>query len=368
MSLRSLALLSVLMAPLALAEGEAAWPGKDWSVVPPADAGVDGDRLEEALDFAGERHSRAVVVVRGGRIVGERYWEEWEEETTGPLHSATKSLTAVLVEMAIEDGHLHGLDQRSSELLKEWKGTPKEAITVRHHLTMTTGLEITTAGRTILEERLARDERAHATGLGLQAAPGTEWAYHNAAYRLLFSILEEATGQSLEAYSKARLFDPIGITTAAWKTKPRGRAKNIQTLECSARDFARFGLLVLRKGMWKDRRLVSEEFLKEATTPSQELNPSYGYLWWLNSGKGYLLPSDRPGTRPHGGELLPGCPKDVAAALGANDQKLYVVPSLDLVVVRLGERAFEKSRIDDAIAPSDFDGPFLRSICESVRD
>lgn len=369
----SLCLFSTALATLACAQTAATAPpyfpdSEAWETITPAEAGLDAAQLERALELAEQRSSKGVIVLRGGKIVAERYWQGWDQSSTGPLNSATKSVMAVLVGMTIDDGSLKGVDQPSADLLEEWSDSPEHAgITLRHHLSMTTGLEMLGTRQEILRGSLARNERQYATDKPVTHEPGTAWAYHNPAYRLLFAIIEEATGKPCGEVLEERVFARVGMEHARLAKKRRG--DDYTTIHCSTRDAARFGLLCLRGGKWNDEQLVSEAFLADATRPSQELNASYGYLFWLNAGDTYRLPEmaiDEP-SRP--GPLLPSCPRDTYAALGKDDQKIYVVPSLDLVVVRLGDKAqerrlFRRQRGD--FAPSDFDDPFLGSICAAV--
>jgi CubicO group peptidase (beta-lactamase class C family) len=314
--------------------------------------------LEAALDYAGQTNAGAVVVLHGGRIVAERYWNAWDAATVGPGYSASKSLVSTLVGIAIEEGAIRELNQPAADFLPEWRGSAAhEAITIGHLLTMTSGIE--GAKRSLVLGSIVRDERAFATKLGVEHAPGTVWDYHNSAYRLLFPILERATRKSLDAYTREKLFEPLGMGHTRWGVKRRGTGHTF--IETTARDAARYGLLVLRGGDWGGVKVVSREWLDAATHPTDpSVNPSYGRLWWLNGGSHHYLPL-RPEKRP--GPIFPGCPPDAIAALGKDDQKIYVVPSLDLVVTRLGDAA-------DSSKPalSEFDAKFLGKVCHAFGD
>jgi len=375
--------------------GEFYFPtAEEWERVEDVAAVADVDRLGSALAFAGRKNSGGVVFLWRGRILAERYWDDWEEGTTHPAYSVSKSLVSTLVGMAIEEGSIESVRQPAADFLPEWKGSPShEAITIEDLLSMTSGLE---GGKGVFMRGLmARDERGFATGLEAEHRPGTRWEYHNSAYRLLFSILEEATGESLPAYTERKLLRPLGMRTTQWEAK-RGEANNgsIQRstdrkkhkllrklgmratqreakrhlshdnqytyLKTSVRDAARYGLFVLAGGEWGEHRLVAESWIERASRPVHpEVHPSYGYLWWLNGGDFHYLPLN---PRRQGGPIFPGVPADAFAALGKDDQKIYVVPSLDLVVTRFGEAA-ESS----APAISEFDAEFLGRVCRSLR-
>jgi len=283
-----------------------------WESATPEDAGWSSTALDELATTAGAANSVSLVVVAGGRIVLERYWGAHQESTTRDIASCQKSVTSTLVGIAIEKGLLQLDDPVSKYLEPGWtKASPTEegAILLRHLITMTSGL--------------------HPTKLTRVAAPNTTWGYNTDAYQKTRLVLERASGQDLDSLARVWIWDPIGASTATnWK--PRiGLVDAVGSpmwgLSCTARDMARFGLLVLRKGEWAGNRLVSETWLNDATSPSQALNPSYGYLWWL-------LGARKNGSRNE-------VPPDLVAALGAQDQKIYVCPSLDLVLARQGSAA-----------------------------
>jgi CubicO group peptidase (beta-lactamase class C family) len=139
-----------------------------------------------------------------------------------------------------------------------------------------------------------------------------------------------------------------------------GPRKRYLFMRSSVPDMARFGLLVLRGGAWAGTRVVSPDYVTLSTRRSQDLNPSYGLLWWLGGESGYLRPS---GGGLRTGPMWPECPRDAIGALGAMDKKIYVVPSLDLVVVRHGGAASVRG---DLAGRKDFDNAFLGAVCRAV--
>src|SRR4029079_3002698 len=146
---------------------------------------------------------------------------------------------------------------------------------------------------------------------------------------------------------------------------PNGRT-NCTWYRSGLRDMSRFGLLILRNGAWEDRQLVSAKWIKEATSTSQTLNESYGYLWWLNGKPSYQLPSGAGGAQR--GMLWPDCPPDAFAALGAQDKKIYVVPSLDLVVSRHGGAAgIAQGPGGECGGRLSFDNELLGRVCRAAH-
>ncbi|WP_337188741.1 serine hydrolase domain-containing protein [Phenylobacterium sp.] len=338
-----------LAAVAATAAGPALAGGSDgvdpeWTMQPPTEAGFDAERLTTAIETAMARRSRAVLALRGGRIVAERYAPGWGVERSLEVASVGKSMLAVLTGMALDDGHLRGLDQAVADFAPEWRDGPRAAITLRHLLSMTSGLDDTgLALRNIVGDQYALNIAAP-----LKAAPGTTWRYNTAAYHLLFHILARATGQPFEAYARRRLLDPLGLSHTTWLTNPgrgsAGTVTNYYTAVSSARDLARFGLFARQGGVWRGRRLVAPAFIEAMISPSQALNPAYGLLWWVNSRPGVDAQGRHPGLR------FPGSPPDAFAALGAGGQAVMVVPSRDLVVVRQGDPPGSEAMLPELLA------------------
>jgi CubicO group peptidase (beta-lactamase class C family) len=253
-------------------------------------------------------------------------------------------MIAVLIAMAVEAGAIAGLDQPAADFIPTWRDDARAAITLRHLMSMTSGLDDTgLALRGITGDQFAINAAAP-----LRDLPGTRWAYNTAAYHLLFHVLERATGQSVEAFAGPRLFGPLGMDDTRWITSvgagEQGPVTNWYSAASTARDLARFGDLVLGDGAWKGQWLIGADSLRTLLAPSQALNPSYGLLWWSNA---------RPGADAFGrGDSLrfPSAPRDTVAALGAGGQMLLVVPSRDLIVVRLGEAPTSQTLADDLLA------------------
>jgi len=338
------------------------WPrANEWESRKPAEAGMDADAVEAALAYAGEHNSTGMVILRGGRIVAEHYWQAWNPESSAPIFSASKSLTATLVGMAIEEGKLKSLNQSAADFVTSWKGTPKAAITLRHMLTMTSGIRVT-AGN-VRSDVDAFEETAASP---LDHAPGEFWAYNTPVYRMLIRVLEIASGVSIDQYTQRKLSGPLGMNHSQWDCSPAPKGKtNCTWYRSSLRDMSRFGLMILRNGKWESKQLISAKYVKEASSTSQKLNESYGYLWWLNGRASYKLPA---GGAVQPGMMWPDCPSDSFGALGAQDKKIYIVPSLDLVVSRHGGAAgVARGPGAEGGGRSSFDNELLGRICRAVK-
>ncbi len=289
----------------------------EWATVTPAALGWDTLALRTALDWAGTQKSTAVVIAWRGRIVAERYWNGWVPSRDSIIASASKSVVSLLVGRLREQGRLTIDDPATRWLGPNWSRAPltESRVTVRHLLSMSSGLD---------------------DSLKAVVEPNTRFYYNNPAYYQLFGIVAAASGQSVASYSAAQLFTPIGMRTARW-------IFNIDTgepgliLSCSARDMVRFGHLILNRGQWNGQTILADTaYLSAALNTAAPNNPSYGYLWWLNGKASYRTPG--PYLLPMvPGALVPSAPSDMVAALGKGDKKIYVIPSLDLVIARHGE-------------------------------
>ena len=173
--------------------------------------------------------------------------------------------------------------------------------------------------------------------LTYMAPPATVFLYNTPVYAVTKRILTAATRSTLEAITRDWLTTPAGMTDTSWRKRPAAFADvgNPTGLVISPRDMARFGQVILDGGRASDgRRIVSAAQLN-ATFARSINNPAYGHLWWLN-GSAYSI---RPTGMRSDGQLIPAAPRDLVAALGALDRKLYVVPSQKLIVVRTGNAA-----------------------------
>jgi CubicO group peptidase (beta-lactamase class C family) len=170
-----------------------------------------------------------------------------------------------------------------------------------------------------------------------QVPAGQAWRYNTGMYSRMIAILEKASGSDIETLTRNWLTRPIGMSDSKWvrrKWSAGNDAANAIGFVTSARDLARFGLLVLGKGSWNGKDLLGNSaYYAQMLQPSQTLNPSYGLLWWLN-GQERVQRAGEAEARP--GSLIASAPRDLVAALGALDRKCYVVPSMGLVVTRLG--------------------------------
>ena len=330
----------------------------------PDDHGIDPAGLEEAAAAADQHRSHCLLVIRHGVLVFERYFAGTDAATLNRSWSIAKSYTGTLVGIAIARGELSGLDQTVAELVPEWAGTDKAAITVGDLVSMTSGLEWSLFQDYVQMATFTDDQTAFAVDLEPAAAPGSGWTYHNGGVQVLERVLKNATGMSIEEYADAHLWSRIGMA-GSWEHDPSGNPTAYANALATCRDHARFGYLYLRGGRWAGgEEVVAPDWVDQALTPSQEFNRAYGFLFWLN---GYT-PAMSSLNEEKDEELIPFAPDDLFAARGFGNQFIDVIPSLDLIVVRFGADplgAFDaEALIDDA--RFDQHDEILRPILEAV--
>jgi CubicO group peptidase (beta-lactamase class C family) len=330
------------MGDLAAAERaeSATFPGAAWAQGDPAELGFDAAKLEQIAADA-DPETMCMLVMRNGEVVGEWYYGDATAETTNNVMSVTQAYTSTLVGIAQDEGYLD-IDDKVSKYIPEWVGTESEDVTIRQILEHTTGRESTNSiGNSELHERLvtAPDPGRMAIGLTQDHPPGTVWSQNLPAIELLNPILTAATGQDPADFAQEKLFGPIGATHTTMGKTGAGVTTMHSFLSTTCQDLARFGYLFLRQGNWNGTQVVSKEWVEEATSPSQDFNAGWGFLWWLNQ-PGSLVSIDNVLTpdyeEPSGLKLVPDAPEDMYWALGFGGQLAQIDPATDTVVVRLG--------------------------------
>ncbi len=304
-----------------------------WTRIAPADAGWDADALDAALKFAESCNSSGVVVVLDGRILAEEIWPVTNSPRYARRNNATaanghaiedvasvqKSVVAFLIGVA-ERKKLVDLDAPVSKYLgagwSKASADQESAITIRHLLSMSSGLN---------------------DALEYVAPAGRRWRYNTRAYSQLIPVLEKISGGDINTVTSDWLTGPVGMSDSRWVQRRGGGpdVANPLAFQTTARDLARFGLLILATGSWNGTDLLQNpDYFTAMLSPSQDMNKAYGYLWWLN---GYTGVGASPLEAERTTVMIPSAPSDLVAAQGVLGRKCYVVPSLGLVVTRLGD-------------------------------
>lgn len=295
--------------------------GNAWDTLSPASLGWCEPQVDSLLDYLEAKNSKAFILLKDGKIVIEKYFGTFTMDSVWYWASAGKTLTGFTVGIAQQEGLLSIQDTSSDYLGIGWTACPplkEEKITIRHQLTMSSGLD-----DGVPDHYCTLD-----TCLQYLADAGTRWAYHNGPYTLLDSVIESATGQSLNSYFTQKVKNPTGMTGAFF---PSGY-NNV--FFSKPRSMARFGLLMLSQGNWNGNQILTDtSYFQQMVNSSQTLNPSYGYLTWLNGKSSFMVPGlqfNFPGS------FSPNAPNDMIAALGKDGQIINIVPSQNLVYIRMG--------------------------------
>ena len=299
-------------------DGSATWETKSIS-----NLGWNETAVQPLLDYLQLKHTKSFIVLVNGRIVMENYFNGHTATSNWYWASAGKTLTSTLSGIAAQEGIININNKVSDYLGTGWTSAPiakENLITCKNLLSMNSGLN-DALGDAISPENLQ-----------YKADAGTRWAYHN-VYVKMQDVVAQASGQTWNAYFNTKLRDKIGMN-GVWITS--GTSGDLSVYWSTARSMARFGLLQLNKGKWQNTQVLNENYFNQATTTSQNINAAYGYLWWLNGKSSYHLPQSQ---FQFSGSLIPNAPTDMFMALGKNDQKIYVIPSKNMVIIRMGDLA-----------------------------
>jgi CubicO group peptidase (beta-lactamase class C family) len=297
--------------------------GNVWDSILPSSIGYCQPRIDSLYNYLQAKNTKSFIILKDGKRVLEKYFGTYTRDSIWYWASASKSLASFITGMAQQKGYININNQASQYLGAGWTGAPltkENLITVKHLLTMTSGLDD-------VPPTPCTNEDTAKSCLLYKADASTRWAYHTGAYRKVQDVVSNAVGQTYNAITTNWIKTHIGI----------GGLWSQQVYYSKARDMARFGLLNLNKGIWNNDTLMKDSmYFKAMTNTSQLLNKSYGYLWWLNGKSSFMTPQSQivfPGT------LMSNAPTDMFCALGKNDQKIYVVPSQNIVIVRQGNTA-----------------------------
>jgi CubicO group peptidase (beta-lactamase class C family) len=320
--------------------------------VEPADA-----RLRAVLDHAfaepdqpPHRWTKAVVVVHDGHVIAERYAPGYGVRTPMLGFSMAKSIINALVGVLVRDGKLT-VDEPAP--VRAWQGPndPRRVVTIDQLMRMTSGLDFDETGsafdRTEQMKYLEPDMATYAESFNLKATPGARWAYSSASTHVLARIIRDAVGGQAEdvlRFAHQELFDPLGMRNVAMEFDATGTPIGSHYVLAAARDWARFGLLYLNDGVVADRRVLPGGWVRYSSSPTN--GTDYGAGFWTNVGA----------HGPAKGRVRMGMPADSFYASGNLGQRVVMIQSEDLVVVRLG-----RSHHDDG----DIEG-FERLVSETV--
>lgn len=306
--------------------------GNNWETNTIGSLGWNSAAVLPLKDFLLQNNSKSFIILVNGRIIMEEYFNSHTNTTTWPWNSAGKTLVTTITGIAQQQGLLNINTKVSDFLGTGWTNTTlnkENLISSKHLLTMTSGLN--DANNLVLPSNLT-----------YLADAGSRWSYHN-VFQKLMDVVAKASNQNFETYFNTHLKSKIGLD-GFWNN-----GLIFKVYHSNTRSMARFGLLALNKGKWKNEQIVNEAFFNESIASSQLINPAYGYLWWLNGKTSFMVPGGQVNFLA---TLVPNAPADMYAAMGAEDQRIYVIPSKNMVVIRMGEAS---DRSNPSFAVSGFD-------------
>jgi CubicO group peptidase (beta-lactamase class C family) len=334
--------------PGSLGQGEYTgpyWPSKEWRKSKPEAVGMNSEKLLKAIEYAATPafNTEGLVIIRKGHIVAETYYGKFKIDSRHFSASMAKSFTSTLIGIAIDKGLIKGIDEKLCQYYDEWdcnnQSDFRSRITIRHAMTLTTGLEWQENWTTwdwntndaLKMSKSQRYEKYMAERKGLYE-PGRRFYYSTGDPMLLSKVIQKATGMTAFEFAQKNLIKPLDITNIDWKEDKDGYTITSSELETTVRDFAKFGYLFLNNGLWEDKQIVSKEWVERATKtdPSVRGWDAYGYLWHVN------LPNRlRVNRSPISTSTIPA---DGFMAEGVLGQSIIIIPSKDLVIVRVANQ------------------------------
>ncbi|MBN1482490.1 class C beta-lactamase-related serine hydrolase [candidate division KSB1 bacterium] len=316
------------------------WPAGDKASINPASIGLAFAPIERALDYAFSepspdqpRRTRAVLVVYDGQLIAERYAADFSWQTPILGWSMTKSVTNALVGVLVQKGLLNIYDPAA---VPEWQnpGDPRRDITLDQLLRMSSGLTFQEIYQPLFDATNmlygAADFAAFAAAKPLIHPRDSVWSYSSGTANIIARIVRQRAETLYENYYdflRHDFFEKIGMTTAVIEPDPSGTFVGSSYCFATPRDWARFGLLYLQDGFWNGERILPEGWVRYSATPTAKASMGeYGALFWLNAGA-----PDNPAFRK-----WPDAPQDMLVAQGYQEQRLMIIPSKKLLVVRFG--------------------------------
>jgi CubicO group peptidase (beta-lactamase class C family) len=307
------------LAPTPTPESTTYWPTEGWRTSTPEEQGLDSELLADMLDTIRERNYNidSVSVIRNGYMVADAYVHPFSSDSKHIIHSCTKSIISSLIGIAIEEGYIESVEKPVLDFFPERTvahlDANKEAMTLEHVLTMSTGLECRDSylyrWRGLRQMRQSQDWIQLLLGLPMAEEPGTRFEYCNGASFLLSAIIQETTGMSALEFAEKHLFGPLGISDVDWPSNPQGITIGWGELRMRPHDMAKIGYLYLNKGQWDGKQIVPSAWVEASTRKhhSATLQDGYGYQWWVSDNGVYM-------------------------ALGYAGQFIFVIPEQALVV------------------------------------
>ncbi len=269
------------------------WPTESWRVSTPEEQGMNSTKLVEMVDYLqGPSALRplSVLIVRNGYIVFEEYLSStYDENRTMDIYSCTLSILSALIGIAIDEGLIESVDSKVMEFFQDREITvdtvEKSDITIRHLLTMTSGLSWE-ENSDPTSMKVTDDWIQYVLDRPMLRQPGTYFEYNSGAAHLLSAIIQNVTGNTASEMADEYLFNPIGIEEVDWDADPQGYTDGTGSCDLTTRDMARLGYLYLNNGTWGETQIIPEQWIEDSQQSIVSVNTikDYGYLWWIYRG------------------------------------------------------------------------------------
>lgn len=306
------------LAPTEIGPSPGYWPTDGWRTSTPEEQGMDGEELAQMVEDINRQglNLHSLLIVRNGYLVSETYFQTFEAGQTHELYSCTKSFIATLVGIAIDQGYISRIDQKVLDFFPgkafENLDARKKNMTLDNLLTMTSGLDWVESDSAYRELYFSNDWVKDVLDMPMREAPGSRFNYCSGCSHLLSAIVQGQTGLNTRDFADKNLFQPLGIRNYTWDSDRTGIPIGGWGLKLTSRDMAKLGFLYLHQGAWDGKQLVSAQWIETATQKHVETDDGqlgYGYQWWI-------YPS-----------------LEAYTALGRYGQMIFVIPSLNLVIV-----------------------------------
>ena len=313
--------------------------------LPQAKPTIDRPTLKKISDYARAADSSALLVMHQGNLILEKYWQGFEPNDTFNSMSMSKTITALLIGIAIQEGHIESELTPVANYIPEWQDARRK-ITIQDLLYMQSGLRNWDSRENpasdLVRMYASPDTDAIALNIPAEQLPQQIFSYNNANTQILSKVIETATDVKYANYLSSRLWQPLQASDASiWLDRPNGNSKAFCCLFATPKDWAKIGQLFLDRGRINGKQIVSAVWLDKMQQPSS-VNSNYGYHMWLEARTDNKPGSDRSASQPFIAE-------DTFYLDGASQQRVYVIPSQELVIVRVGEKP---KQWDDSIIPN----------------
>ncbi|MFW9922490.1 MAG: serine hydrolase domain-containing protein [Candidatus Thorarchaeota archaeon] len=293
------------------------WPTTNWQVSTPEKQGINGTLLDALANYVDMSfyNQDGILIIKNGYIVFEKYYNDYNAASLHHIFSITKSIVSALIGIALDEGYLTNLDQKVIDFFPDYTianmSTWKQEITIRHLLTMTSGLEWSGDDPKWFELLSAENAVQFMLNLPMSHEPGTTYNYNTGSSQLLTAILQRVTGITCLEFANEKLFSPLGIKNVVWEKDNQGINYGGTLMALTPRDLAKIGYLYLNNGTWEEQQIISREWIENSTIShlNSFLGFKMGYLWTIDTLREYYF------------------------GMGAQGQKLCIFAKYDLVIV-----------------------------------